>query len=78
MPGENGLRQQAKLLDIRENGDESNSEKIEKPRWGGIEDIMIAYSEYSKGKQSPILDKTIYCTRCVKRFACVQPHFLTL
>ena len=48
-PGENGMRQQCTVLDVRENGAYVEDEKIEKPRWGGIEDIILAYTEYSKG-----------------------------
>ncbi|XP_014612893.1 PREDICTED: uncharacterized protein LOC106791622 [Polistes canadensis] len=49
MPGENGVKQYSKVIDISENTDE-HSEKKEKPRWNGIEDIMLAYREYSKDK----------------------------
>lgn len=48
MPGENGVKQYSKVIDVCDNTDEQ-SEKKEKPRWNGIEDIMLAYREYSKG-----------------------------
>lgn len=55
MPGENGVKQYSKVIDICENTDE-HSEKKEKPRWNGIEDIMLAYREYSKGiKRLPVI-----------------------
>lgn len=49
MPGENGVKQHCKTIDISDSADEM-SEKKEKPRWTGIVDIMFAYSEYLKGK----------------------------
>ncbi|KAL0125325.1 hypothetical protein PUN28_004453 [Cardiocondyla obscurior] len=49
MPGENGVKQHCKTIDISESADEM-SEKREKPRWTGIVDIMFAYSEYLKDK----------------------------
>lgn len=51
MPGENGVKQHCKTIDISESSDETN-EKREKPRWTGIVDVMFAYSEYMKGKLS--------------------------
>lgn len=53
MPGENGVKQHNKVIDIRivdENTDENYAERKERPRWTGIEDIMLAYREYSKEK----------------------------
>lgn len=49
MPGENGVKQHCKTIDISESADEM-SEKREKPRWTGIVDVMFAYSEYLKEK----------------------------
>lgn len=49
MPGENGVKQHCKTIDISESTDEINERK-EKPRWTGIEDVMFAYKEYLKGK----------------------------
>lgn len=49
MPGENGVKQHCKTIDISESADET-SEKREKPRWTGIVDVMFAYSEYMKEK----------------------------
>ncbi|KYQ47338.1 hypothetical protein ALC60_13673 [Trachymyrmex zeteki] len=57
MPGENGVKQYYKTTDINESTDinentetDEISEKIEKPRWTGIVDVMFAYSEYLKEK----------------------------
>lgn len=57
MPGENGVKQYYKTTDINESTDinentetDEISEKIEKPRWTGIVDVMFAYSEYLKGE----------------------------
>uniref|UniRef100_A0A0C9PVX0 GSE1_0 protein n=1 Tax=Fopius arisanus TaxID=64838 RepID=A0A0C9PVX0_9HYME len=47
--GENGIKQPRKLIDIHENCDEDD-ETNHKVTWSSIEDIMIAYNEYSKGK----------------------------
>ncbi|CAL1677986.1 unnamed protein product [Lasius platythorax] len=49
MPGENGVKQHCKTIDISESTDEINERK-EKPRWTGIEDVMFAYKEYLKEK----------------------------
>lgn len=52
MPGENGVKQHCKIVDIKivdENVDDHVGRKNERPKWTGIEDIMLAYSEYSKG-----------------------------
>lgn len=48
MPGENGVKQHYKTVDISENTEEV-SEKKGKSKWTGIEDIMYAYKEYLKG-----------------------------
>ncbi|XP_053980635.1 uncharacterized protein LOC128877388 [Hylaeus volcanicus] len=53
MPGENGVKQHCKVVDIKivdDNADENVGEKRERPKWAGIEDIMFAYREYSKEK----------------------------
>lgn len=52
MPGENGVKQHCKIVDIKivdDNVDDHVGGKNERPKWTGIEDIMLAYSEYSKG-----------------------------
>lgn len=52
MPGENGMKQHCQIVDIKimdENADDRVVGKRERPKWTGIEDIMLAYSEYSKG-----------------------------
>ncbi|KAG7213321.1 hypothetical protein KM043_002619 [Ampulex compressa] len=52
MPGENGVKQHCKVVDINigEEDIDDSSERRERPRWNGIEDIMLAYREYSKEK----------------------------
>ncbi|KYN10191.1 Genetic suppressor element 1 [Trachymyrmex cornetzi] len=63
VPGENGVKQYYKTTDINESTDinenidinkntntDEISEKIKKPRWTGIVDVMFAYSEYLKEK----------------------------
>lgn len=53
MPGDNGVKQHCKVVDIKivdDNADE-NVGKRDRPRWTGIEDIMLAYREYSKGTE---------------------------
>lgn len=53
MPGENGVKQHCKIVDIKivdDNVDDHVGGKNERPKWTGIEDIMLAYSEYSKEK----------------------------
>ncbi|XP_034935974.1 uncharacterized protein px isoform X2 [Chelonus insularis] len=50
IPGENGIRQPYKIVNIHENDDDQLSEKNEKLSWTNIEDIMTAYNEYSKEK----------------------------
>lgn len=55
MPGENGVKQHCKIVDIKivdENVDDHVGGKNERPKWTGIEDIMLAYSEYSKGTKA--------------------------
>ncbi|XP_076238992.1 MAP7 domain-containing protein plexus isoform X2 [Calliopsis andreniformis] len=52
MPGENGVKQHCKVVDIKimDDSDEIVGGKKDKPKWNGIEDIMLAYREYSKDK----------------------------
>lgn len=56
MPGENGVKQHCKIMDMKimdENMDVDYVDgKKERPKWTGIEDIIFAYSEYSKGMKS--------------------------
>lgn len=56
MPGENGVKQHCKIMDMKimdENMDVDYVDgKKERPKWTGIEDIILAYSEYSKGMKS--------------------------
>lgn len=56
IPGENGVKQHCKTIDISESTEEV-SEKKEKSKWTGIEDIMYAYKEYLKGayRENPLL-----------------------
>lgn len=51
IPGENGVKQHYKGLDIKidDNADDHISGRRDKPKWTGIEDIMLAYREYAKG-----------------------------
>lgn len=53
MPGENGVKQHCKIVDIKIVDDNVVDDHVggknERPKWTGIEDIMLAYSEYSKG-----------------------------
>lgn len=49
MPGENGVKQHCKTIDISESAEEMMIEEKEKPRWTGIEDVMFTYREYLKG-----------------------------
>lgn len=52
MPGENGMKQHCKVVDVKivdDNGDENIAGKKERPKWAGIEEMMLAYREYSKG-----------------------------
>lgn len=64
VPGENGVKQYYKTTDINESTDINETtdinentntdeirEKIKKPRWTGIVDVMFAYSEYLKEKK---------------------------
>ncbi|XP_076389811.1 MAP7 domain-containing protein plexus isoform X1 [Megachile rotundata] len=53
MPGENGVKQHCKVIDMKladDTMDDNISGKKERPKWTGIEDIMLAYKEYSKEK----------------------------
>jgi len=49
MPGENGVKQHCKAIDISETSADEVYEKRDKPRWTGIEDVMFTYKEYLKG-----------------------------
>lgn len=53
MPGENGVKQHCKIVDIKIVDDNVVDDHVggknERPKWTGIEDIVLAYSEYSKG-----------------------------
>ncbi|RLU24328.1 hypothetical protein DMN91_002416 [Ooceraea biroi] len=50
MPGENGVKQHCKTIDISESADETYEKRGDKPRWTGIEDVMFTYKEYLKDK----------------------------
>jgi len=54
MPGENGVKQHCKAIDISETSVDEVYEKRDKPRWTGIEDIMFTYRDYLKGISSEI------------------------
>lgn len=49
MPGENGVKQHYKTVDIGENTEEVSEKRDKSTKWTGIEDIMYAYKEYLKG-----------------------------
>lgn len=58
MPGENGVKQHCKVVDIKivdDSVDENVGGKKERPKWSGIEDIMLMYREYSKGTAYSLL-----------------------
>lgn len=50
MPGENGVKHHCKIVDVWQDGEDVVEEKKDTARWNGIEDIMLAYREYSKEK----------------------------
>lgn len=54
IPGENGMKQYCKIAEVNNYEDHPQRQENEKPKWTGLEDILIAYKEYSKGKFSAI------------------------
>lgn len=52
VPGENGVKQHCKVVDVKiiDDDDENVAGKRARPKWNGIEDILLAYREYSKEK----------------------------
>ncbi|XP_076296792.1 MAP7 domain-containing protein plexus [Lasioglossum baleicum] len=53
VPGENGVKQHCKIVDVKiidDGADENVAGKRDRPKWNGIEDILLAYREYSKEK----------------------------
>lgn len=60
MPGENGVKQHCKTIDINEDEINDLEEKREKSRWIGIEDVMFTYKEYLKGMYTYMLYFSIY------------------
>lgn len=85
MPGENGVKQHCKIMDMKimdENMDVDYVDgKKERPKWTGIEDIILAYSEYSKGMKSfrfnrkPLNVKPIDCYTIFYFFLFFSSHF---
>lgn len=75
MPGENGVKQHCKIMDMKimdENVDVDYVDgKRERSKWTGIEDILFAYSEYSKGMR-------FHFTRFIEipSINCVIPFFI--
>lgn len=75
MPGENGVKQHCKIMDMKimdENVDVDYVDgKRERSKWTGIEDILFAYSEYSKGMR-------FHFTRFIEKpsINCVIPFFI--
>lgn len=53
MPGENSVKQHYKITEINDDDDgdddEVASDKSEKIRWSGIEDVIHRYRDYQKG-----------------------------
>lgn len=47
-PGDNGIKQPCKIMDTQESCD-AQQETRSRVAWSNIEDIMVAYNEYSKG-----------------------------
>lgn len=85
MPGENGVKQHCKGVDIKladDNMDDNVSGKKERPKWTGLEDIMLAYKEYSKGTRHedlpPLCDLIqgqsilIFCHFCFTFVTCCR------
>lgn len=50
IPGENGIKQRCKIAEISKTGDDIDGDERDRSKWKGIEDIMFAYVEYSKGQ----------------------------
>ena len=49
MPGENGVKQNYKTTEIIDEADDAASDKSDRHKWSGIEDVIHAYREYHKG-----------------------------
>lgn len=49
LPGENGVKQHCKVIDISDDYEDDEETDDSKSRWKGIEDVLIAYRDYMKG-----------------------------
>lgn len=48
-PGENGVKQHCKVIDISDDYEEAEETDDNQTQWKGIEDVLIAYRDYMKG-----------------------------